>query len=148
MGLTDPQPHQRRLKILTLTVDATEISGQLKSWKFDPAFSLGDPQYTFAKEGDGHNSYYEEVDPKPTLQLTFLDDWRSAGISNFLWTTAPLTVVDFQLDHHEDVPAEHITLTGSLVVLPHPIGGDVRTTEQSEQTFSVLPGYTYDHPGV
>lgn len=148
MALTDPQPHQRRLKTITLTLDGVEVSGQIKTWKFDPGFTLGDQQFTFATAGEGHNSFFEETDPKPTLQLGFYDDWRSGGISDLLWSTAPNTVADFTLQHHPDVTAEHITITGSLVVLPHPIGGDVRTTEVGDQTFGVLAGYTYDHPGA
>lgn len=145
MALTDPQPHQRRLKSITLTVDATEVSGQIRTWKFDPGLDPGDPQYTFAKEGEGHNAYYEDVDGKPTLQLGFLDDWRDGGVSDFLWSTAPLTVVAFSLVHHQDFPGEQITLAGDLVIAPHPIGGDARATEVGDMTFKVLPGYTYDH---
>jgi hypothetical protein len=90
---------------------------------------------------------YEQTDPEATLGLKFYDDWRDGGISDFLWSTVPNTVVPFQLDHHQDIALEHIQITGSLVVLPHPIGGDARANETGEMTFGVLAGYNYDRPG-
>jgi hypothetical protein len=138
-----PQPHIRRLKILTLTWDGTEVSGQVNSWKFDPGIKLGNQLWTFSTAGEGHNMAFEETDPQATLDAKFYDDWRNGGISDFLWTTAPFTVVPFQLDHHPDITTEHVVVAGSLVVLPHPIGGDARANEQGEQTFGVLAGYTY-----
>jgi hypothetical protein len=139
-----PQPHIRRLKILTLTLGSTEISGQVNSWNFDPGFKLGDQVWTFSTAGEGHNMAYEETDPQATLQIKFFDDWRNGGISDFLYSTTPNTVVTFALEHHQDITAEHISLAGSLVVLPHVIGGDARANEQGDQTFGVLAGFTYD----
>lgn len=141
--MTAPQPHIRRLKLITLTLGATEVSGQINSWTLDPGIKLGDQLWTFATAGEGHNMAYEETDPQATLELKFYDDWRNGGISDFLWRTTPNTVVGFQLDHHPDITAEHVVVAGSLVVLPHPIGGDARANEQGDMTLGVLAGYTY-----
>src|ERR1700759_51507 len=112
--MTAPQPHIRRLKILTLTLDSTEVSGQINSWTFDPGVKLGDQLWTFSTAGEGHNMAYEETDPQATLELKFYDDWRDGGLSDFLWTTLPNTVVDFSLDHHQDIALEHVVIAGSL----------------------------------
>lgn len=133
--------HQRRLKIITLTVDSNSFDCQVSSWTFDPGVKPGALMYSFCSDGEGNNSFYEETDEEPTLQLKFFDDWRSDGISTFLHDNVN-TVVDFVLDHHPDIVGEHRRITGQLKVIPHPIGGDARVTEVGDVTLPVLPGYT------
>lgn len=133
--------NQRRLKIITLTVDSNSFDCQVNSWTFDPGVKAGDLMYTFCSAGEGNNSFYEETDEVPTLQLKFFDDWRSDGISTFLHDNVN-AVVAFVLDHHPDIVGEHRRITGQLKVIPHAIGGDARATEVGDVTLPVLPGYT------
>lgn len=132
--------HNRRLKTITLAVDDNSFDCQVQTWNFDPGEKDGEIEYTFCSAGEGQNSFIEETDQEPTLELKFFDDWRSDGISDFLWTHKGETV-GFVLDHHPDIAGEHRRITGDLVVKPHAIGGDARATEMGDITLQVLPGY-------
>lgn len=125
--------HQRRLKLITFTLDGVAFECQLNSWTLDPGSNDGDRQYTYCPDGQ----FVEETDDEPTLQLKFFSDWRSAGISNFLWSNANETV-GFVLDHHPDIVGEHVRWTGQVLIKPAPVGGDARTTEITEITLSVV----------
>lgn len=125
--------HQRRLKLITLTVDGTSFECQLNSWNLDPGTKDGDRQYTFCPDG----TFVEETDDEPTLDLKFFSDWRSAGISDFLWSH-PNQTVGFVLDHHPDIAGEHVRWTGEVLIKPAPVGGDARDTEMTEVTLQVL----------
>jgi hypothetical protein len=135
--------HQRRLKLIEFTVDGISFECQVQSWTLDPGFEDGDRLYSYCPDGVS----VEETDPDPTLELKFYSDWRSNGISDFLWQHAGETV-DFVLDHHPDVPAEHVTWTGQVYLKPGPAGGDVRTTEMTEVTLQCvdIPVYTREVP--
>jgi hypothetical protein len=132
--------HQRRLKVIQFTIDGNSFDCQVQSWTLDPGIDDGDVQYTFCSSdpsGDG-SSFVEETDAEPTLDLTFYSDWRSAGVSTFLWLHKGETL-DFVLDHHPNVPGEHVRWSGQLVAKPGPAGGDARDTEQTEVTLQIIP---------
>ena len=135
--------HQRRLKLITLTLGAESVECQLNSWTLDSGTNDGDRQYTFCPDGQ----FVEETDDEPTLELKFFADWRLDGISDFLWSN-PNTVVGFVLDHHPDIVGEHVRWTGSVLIKPAPVGGDARTTELTEITLQVVgslgAGLTYE----
>lgn len=124
----------RRLKVLNLTIDGQSVDCQLTSWTLDPGKDDGDVQYTYCPDG----SYIEETDPEPTLDITFLNDWTSTGFSTYLWEHNGETA-DFVLDHHPDIPGEHVRWTGQLIVKPGPVGGDRGDTDQTEVTFQIVP---------
>jgi hypothetical protein len=130
--------HQRRLKVIAFTIgDDVENSFecQVQSWTLDPGIDDGDLQWSYCATD---NSFIEETDPQPTLDLTFWSDWRSEGVSAYLWDHKG-EVATFALDHHPDIPEEHVRWTGSLLVRPGPAGGDARTTEQTEVTLQIVP---------
>jgi len=124
--------HASRLKIIEFKIGDTDYAGQLRSWTLDPGTDDGDRQWTF----DG-SSFVEDTDNEPTLELTFFADWRSEGISAFLWENQGETA-QFTLDHHPDKPEEHVRWTGSVQLKAAPAGGDARTTEETEVTLPII----------
>lgn len=138
--------HQRRLKLIQFEIDGEQFDCQIQSWKLDPAQKDGDVQYTFCSSdpsGDG-GSFVEEKDPEPTLDITAFSDWRSAGFSDFLWAHRGETV-GFVLDHHPNIPGEHVRWSGQIYIKPGPVGGDARDTEQTEVTLQIIPtSLTYE----
>ncbi|MFF5992583.1 hypothetical protein [Prauserella flavalba] len=135
--------HQRRLKQIQFTIGAIPFQCQIQTWNLDPGVQDGDRQYTFCPDGQ----FVEETDDEPTLELTFFSDWRSNGLSDYLWSHAN-EVADFVLDHHPDIPGEHVRYTGQVRLKPPPVGGDARATETSEVTLQVIgtlgAGLTYE----
>jgi hypothetical protein len=138
--------HQRRLKLINFTLGGTSFECQVSSWKLDPGTKDGDRQYTFCPDG----TFVEETDDEPTLELKFFSDWRSGGISDFLWSN-PNVEADFVLDHHPDIVGEHERFTGKVLIKPAPVGGDARDTEVTEITLQVIGtlgnGLTYERIG-
>lgn len=128
--------HQRRLKKVQFTIGSTPFDCQLQSWNVDPGAQDGDRQYTYCSAGTG-NSFIEETDDEPTLELKFFSDWRSEGISTYLWSN-PNVVADFVLDHHPDIPGEHVRWTGQVLLKPPPAGGEARETEITEITLQII----------
>jgi hypothetical protein len=147
MALTDPQPLARRITTISLTVDGTDFSTQINNFVFDPGVTPGDQQFTLSSAGEGHNAFFEDTDPKATLAIKAYEDWRSDGLSDFIYSNIN-AVVDFVLEQNPDIPDEHTLISGSLKIIPHATGGDARAYAQIDATFQVLPGYTYDHPGA
>ena len=132
--------HNRRLKIIEFVVDGNSFDCQLADWTLDPGVQDGDRKYTYCSTGD--NSFIEETDNEPTLELHFFADWRSAGISRFLWANQNTTVA-FTLDHHPDIAAEHITFSGNVFIKPAAVGGEARSTEMTEITLQIVGDVTY-----
>lgn len=134
--------HNRRLKLISFTVSGTDFACQVQSWTLDPGIEDGDRRYTFCPDGE----FLEETDPDPTLELTFFADWRSGGVSDFLWTHQGETA-GFVLDHHPNIPGEHVRWAGTLVLKPGPVGGEARDTETTEVTLQLLSPPTYTRMG-
>lgn len=130
--------HNRRLKTITFTLGGTSFECQVREWNLDPGEEDGDMLYSFCPTGEDR----EETDPEPTLEVTFFSDWRSGGISDYLWTNGGQTV-GYVLDHHPDIPEEHTRFSGQLKIKRPAVGGEARTTEVSEVTFALvgLPDY-------
>jgi hypothetical protein len=125
--------HQKRLKLINFTIGGTNFECQLNSWTLDPGVKDGKREYTFCPDGQ----FIEETDDEPTLKLKFFADYRSAGISDFLWSN-PNTTAAFVLDHHPDIVGEHVRWSGSVLVQPAPVGGDARDTEMTEITLMII----------
>ena len=126
--------HNRRLKVITFTLGGAPYQCQIQSWKVDPGEQDGDRQYTFCDSTD--NSFTEEADGEPTLELKWFSDWRSDGLDTYLWKNSNV-VAAFQLDHHPDIVGEHVRWTGSVLLKAPPAGGDARATEMSELTLQI-----------
>jgi hypothetical protein len=142
--VTAPQPHQNRLKIISFTLAGVEFSTQITSWKLSAGIKDGDRIYTYSSSGEGHNSFIEQTDGEPTLEIKFLSDWRSAGVSDYLWSNN-MTQVAFTLDHHPDIVGEHVQFSGQVLLYAPDLGDDARVTESQDVTFPIvgtLPTYT------
>lgn len=128
----------RKLKQLVLDIGGTEFQAQLQSWTLND--NTDDPDTFFVYEPG--EEFVEEPDPAYSLDCTFYSDWRSGGISDYLWSHRGETVT-FQITHHPDIPAEAKVFSGSLLIKGPSVGGDVRTTEQSSVTFPVVGDIVY-----
>lgn len=138
---------QRRLKIISFTLNGTEYSAQITSWKVSAGIKTGNRVYTFNVAGEGQNSFVEETDGEPSLDIKFLADWTVGGISDFLWTNN-MTVVPFVIDHHPDIVGEHGRLSGTVQLQAPDTGGDARATEEQEVTLPIIGAIpTYVHVG-
>lgn len=137
--------HHRRLKVIEFTLGGTAYDCQIRSWQMVNNTDDGEKVFTFCSDGSGE--YREEVDPDYALQLTYDADWTSGGISDYL-TENDGELVAFVLEHHPDVPAEHVTWSGNCYLKAPSVGGDARTTETQEITLQVegKPVYTREQP--
>lgn len=135
--------HQRRLKVIELSLGTPPISFecQLNSWTLTNNTSDGDKIYTYCPDGED----VEEVEPDWALDLKFYADWRSDGISDFL-TAHDQEDAAFVLDHHPDIPEEHVRWTGNVKLKAPNVGGDARTTEATEVTLQCIGKPVYSRP--
>ena len=133
--------HNRKLKQITFDIGGAEFSAQCTTWQVVNNSNTGDKQFTYAPDGE----FTEEADPDYSLTAAFFADWRSNGISDFLWAHDGETVT-FRIDHHPSVPLEHVRWDGSLTVKAPSAGGDVRTTEVTEIEFAIVGKPLYSRP--
>lgn len=129
--------HHRRLKRIEFSFALddeapAQFECQINTWELDPGEQDGDRRYTFCPDGE----FEEETDSEPQLTLGFFADWRSEGISDFLWTNRG-KVADVEIVHHPDTPEETVTFAGKVRLKAPPVGGDARTTEEQEITLMV-----------
>jgi hypothetical protein len=108
---------------------ATQFECQVRSWQILNNTEDGERHFTFCPDGE----FREDADPDYALQFTFDSDWRAEGISDFL-TAHDNEWVDFTLDHHPDIPGEHVRWTGRCKLRAPSVGGDARTQEVTEVT--------------
>jgi hypothetical protein len=135
--MTAPQPHYRRLKIISFTLGGVEYSTQVTSWKVSAGIKTGDRIYTFSSAGEGHNVVIEETDGEPTLDIKFLSDWTAGGVSDYLWNNNMVTV-EFTLDHHPDIAGEHVQFSGQVQLQAPDTGDDARASEEQEVNLPIL----------
>lgn len=126
-------PHSRQLKVIEFTLGGTSYECQITSWNLDPAIPDAERVPVFCPDGE----VLEDGTPAPTLQLTFLSDWRVNGISRYLTKNTGANAA-FQLDHHPDIPAEHVRWTGTVRLKAPPVGGTPRTGERTEITLQII----------
>lgn len=135
--------HNRRLKQITFDLDGTEFQCQIQSWQLVNNTDDGDLMYTFCPDGE----FREETDDDYAIELTFFSDWRSGGISDYLWENDGETVT-FAIDHHPDVAAEHVQWTGSVKVKAPTVGGEARDTEVTEVELQCIGKPVYTRVGA
>lgn len=137
--------HKRKIKLIefSLGTDPSDIAFecQVSSWLLNNNTEDGDKIYTLCPTGEDT----EETDPDYTLDVTFFSDWRSDGISDFLWKNDGATI-GFRLDHHPDIPAEHVSWSGQLKIKAPNVGGEARATETTEVTFVIIGKPVYARP--
>lgn len=131
--------HNRRLKVITFTLAGVAFECQLASWTLTNNSADGEKMYTFCPDGE----FREESDDDWALDLRFFSDWRSGGISDYLQVNDKETVA-FVIDHHPDIVGEHVRWSGNVAIRAPSVGGDARTTEQTQVTLQVIgtPVYT------
>lgn len=135
--------HNRQLKVIEFTLNATSYECQVINWNVDPAIPDATRVETFCPDGVA----LEDGTPEPTLQFTFLADWREGGISDYLTANSGADV-NFQLDHHPDIPAEHVRWTGRVRLKAPPVGGEKNTGERTEITLQCLEQPVYSRVGA
>lgn len=138
-------PHNRRLKVIqfALGTPPTQFECQVRSATVANNTADGDQVFTLCPEGE----FREETDPNYALEIQFLSDWRSNGISDFL-VEHDGEIADFTYEHHPDIPAEHTTRTGQVYIKAPNQGGEARATETQEVTLLCIgkPTYTRELP--
>lgn len=130
-------PHQRRRKLITLDLDGVQYECQINDWKLTPPANVGDKKWTYCPDGE----YREEVDDDDwTLDLKWLSDWRVGGLDRVLHAAAAQEAPDNQLTFsvvlHPGVTGESSTWSGVIIAKAPPLGGEARTTEESEMSFT------------
>lgn len=135
--------HSRQLKLLEFTLGGTSFECQINTWNVDPGIPDAELVYTFCPDG----AAAEDGTPAPTLQFTFLSDWRANGISRYLTVNSGQDVA-FQLDHHPDIPDEHVRWTGTVRLKAPPVGGQARTGERTEITLQGIGEFTFTEVGA
>lgn len=133
--------HNRKLKKLTLDIDGVQYQKQITTWKL--VNGTDDPEVTYTFEPG--EEFADEADPAWTLEVTFVADWSATGISTFL-TEHSGEEVPFQLDHHPDIPTDHVRWTGVLKLKAPDVGGEVRATETTEITMTVVGEPVFSRP--
>lgn len=134
--------HHRRLKVIELEINGENYECQVQNWEIQNNTPEGDRHYTFCPTGE----FREDADDDYALQLNFFSDWRSPlGLNHFL-TVNDKQLVSFTLDHHPDIPAEHVRWTGQIKVRAPNVGGEVRTEEMTDMTFPIEGKPVYSRP--
>jgi len=139
--------HNRKLKILTLRLgtapDEIEVQCQLKTFTINNNTDDGEKLYSYCGPGT-EGEAREEADPDYSLTGELYADWRDNGISDFAWRHDGETM-DFRVDHHPDIAAEHKAWSGQLKVKAPSVGGDARTTEMTSIEWPIIGKPDY-HP--
>lgn len=125
--------HTRSLKLIEFTLAGNSFECQVQTWNINNNSPLGERIYSFCPNGEDR----EESIPDYALDLRFYSDWRSGGVSDYLWDNGGVTVA-FQLDHHPDIVGEHVRWTGSVQIVVPSVGGEVKSTEITAVTLPVL----------
>lgn len=126
-------PHNRRHKQIEFEIGVgNRFECQISNWTLDPGEQDGDYMFTLCPDGE----FTEETDPQATLAITYFADWRSGGLSDYLWANRG-TVAAVRIRQHPQLVGETVQFAGSLRLKAPPTGGEARSTETQEVTFQV-----------
>jgi hypothetical protein len=142
-------PKARKLKVITLTIGGTAVEHQLKTWKLTNNTNQGDTTFVFGGNTDDPTepgAIVEDTDPDWSFEGTFLADWASGGISDYL-TVHDGETAAFVLNHHINEVGEHVQWVGSLKLQAPSVGGDANATEETEVSLKVVGAPTYSRIG-
>ena len=131
-------PHAKKLKEVTLTVAGQSWQCQTESVNLEN--NTDDPEQAFTLCADG--SYYEEPDPSYAIVFTALADWRTNGLSRYLWEHDGETASFVYVLHPDDV-ASTVHWTGQVRLKAPNAGGEGRKTEKQEISLAVLDKPTF-----
>lgn len=126
-----------------LNIGGSQFEGQISEMTVSNDTKDGETVFTF---GGDASSFVEPKDAKFTLELKAFADWTLGGISDFLWTHDG-EEVSFQLDHHPNEVGSHVRFTGTVQIKAPSAGGEVRTTEETEASLSIVGTPTYSRIG-
>lgn len=129
------ETHHRKLKVIEFTLGGVNYECQVQTWNMANNTDDGDKLYSFC--GPDGGEFREDAEPDYALEITFYADWTPTGISQYL-TEHDGELASFKLDHHPDIPAEHVHWAGQLKIKAPSVGGDARTTEMTEVTMQVI----------
>ncbi|MBV9920291.1 MAG: hypothetical protein JOY78_05455 [Pseudonocardia sp.] len=132
-------PKSRKLKVITLTVGGTSVEHQLKTWKINNNTNTGDTTYVFGGntlDPTQPGAIVEDTEADFTFEGTFLADWASGGISDFVWQHDGETVACV-LDHHINEVGEHVRFSFSVKIMASSVGGDANATEETEVSWKI-----------
>lgn len=121
----------RKLKLVNLTLGGVSFEHQLR--QINLANNTEDGEKLWVADG---TDLREETDPNYALELTFLADWRPDGISQWLWDNDG-QLLPWSAELHPDISAERVQFAGDVYVKAPSVGGEIRTTEQTEVTLQV-----------
>lgn len=142
-------PKARKLKTITFTLGGSSYEQQLKSWTLTNNTKVGDTTFTFGGNPDDSTqpgAIVEDTDPDWTLDLTFLADWSSGGISDYL-TIHDTETAAFVLDHLPNQVGEHVRWVGSVKLAAPSVGGDANTTEETSASLKIVGAPVYSRIG-
>lgn len=134
--------HSQKLKFITFTLNGTQFQCQVSEWQLVNNTDDGEKLYSFCGPPEDDGEFREEAEPDFALDLKFFSDWRSNGISDFLWANDQ-TDAAFVLDHHPTIVGEHVRWSGNVRIKAPTVGGPARTTEMTEVTLPVIGQPTY-----
>jgi hypothetical protein len=134
--------HNRKLTTVTFSLDGTEYQAQLKSWTMN---NNTDDATVFFVYSPG-DEFAEPADPSWSLDVSFYADWRSGGVGDFLMAHDEEDVA-LVLDHHPDIPGEHVRWSGTIHLKAPNVGGDVRDTETIDTTLTFVGKPLYERIG-
>jgi hypothetical protein len=142
-------PKSRKLKVITLTIGGTAVEHQLKTWKLTNNTDTGDTTYVFGGntlDPTAPGAIVEDTDADWTFEGTFLADWASGGISDYL-TVHDGETAAFVLDHHINEVGEHVRWAGSVKLQAPSVGGDANSTEETEVSLKIVGAPVYTRIG-
>src|SRR5580765_5241884 len=134
--------HNRKIRNSRISLDGNEFASQCDEFGLDPGIKGATQFHTI----DPDSSFAEHAEPDPKLKLKFFSDWRSAGVTRWLWQHRGETV-PFVLDHHIDIVGEHVRFSGQVQIVPPAVGGAARTTEKDEVELAVVGDILFEQIG-
>lgn len=130
--------HKRRLQAV-FTLGGNSFECQISDYTVDPGVQDGERIYTLCPDGVS----IEDTDNEPTLRVMFYEDFRSGGISDYLYLNSGARQAA-ELRINPDRADEYVGFSGTVIVRPYPVGGVARETQTGEVTFQVVDDdYTY-----
>ena len=134
--------NHRKLKYVIFDVDGSTFQSQLSDWKLNNDTDDAEEFHTY----DPDSSFAEEADPSWSIECKFYADWRSGGVSDFLFAHDGETLT-CTIDHHPDIVGEHVRFTVPVLIKAPSVGGETRTTELTETTLKCVGAPDYGRIG-
>ena len=142
-------PKSRKLKTIGFTLGGSAFEQQITTWNLTNNTDTGDTTLTFGGNPDdptASGAIVEDTDPDWTLDVTFLSDWASGGISDYL-TVHDGETVAFTIDHLPNQVGEHVRFVGQVKLQAPTVGGDAGATEETDVSLKVAGAPTYSRIG-